>query len=685
LIGAGGAGEVVASSRRRPDIQGLRAIAILFVVGFHAGLPMPGGFLGVDVFFVISGFVITRMLARRHEATGALRLREFYARRIRRLTPALALMVGCVVLFSFFALSPLQGQEDAAKTAVGAMLLFANGVISQTTGGYFDPAADTNPLLHTWSLSVEEQFYLVFPIVLLVGWKLSRRFPPLRSGPLLATAGIGAGSFVFAVVSSRGYQLPHDAFAHFYSPFTRAWEFAAGAMLVLVGARSSIHLRQVETVLPYLGIALLGASLWLVTGQGSLPDQATLIPVIGALLIIRGGSRGNGLVTRTLGSRPLVAVGDLSYSWYLWHWPLIVFTTLLWGSQTFARTIAAAASLIPATVSYRWVEQPIRRGRDVSGRRMAGIVAFCLLPPIALAGSLWVAVDAGFWSSKVRALSAAVRPLHAAAVAGCTTGDVREQLAGKKCEWISGARGRPVYVVGDSNADQYSEAVIGAGALLRRPVTISTFNGCAFIGASWSDESGAFKERCRGYVTGTLGWLKAAKRGVVIIAVSDSLWTDMSIAAGPTRGTETTDRRKKVTYLQADLRSVVEQLKRAGQAVLLVQPIPKPQRVHDGRIEVLFDPSRCSTWAVVQGHCPQPVNTPESYADRIQADPLTTIRRVATQTGAKVLDIRGRFCPHHTCSTHRGQLLLYRDGGHITVRTSQTLAPTFAVAMRHGQ
>ena len=149
----------VPRTRRRPDIQGLRAVAVLFVVAFHAGLPTPGGFTGVDVFFVISGFVITGMLLREHDATGRLRFGHFYARRIRRLTPALALMACFTVVVAAPVLSPLQDEhQTAALTARGAMLITANAVISSRTGGYFDARADTNPLLHTWSLSVEEQF-----------------------------------------------------------------------------------------------------------------------------------------------------------------------------------------------------------------------------------------------------------------------------------------------------------------------------------------------------------------------------------------------------------------------------------------------------------------------------------------------------------------------------------------------
>lgn len=155
------------SKTRRDDIQGLRAVAVLAVLIFHAGLPLPGGFAGVDVFFVISGYVITLMLLREFSATGGISLKAFYKRRFWRLMPALSLLVSVVVLLGLVVLPPFGEQEVLAKTAVGAMLSVANFVISSSVGGYFDAPAEANPLLNTWSLSVEEQFYLVLPIALL--------------------------------------------------------------------------------------------------------------------------------------------------------------------------------------------------------------------------------------------------------------------------------------------------------------------------------------------------------------------------------------------------------------------------------------------------------------------------------------------------------------------------------------
>jgi len=199
-------------------------VAILFVVLFHAGLPMPGGFVGVDVFFVISGFVIASMLRREWDRTGRIRLGNFYARRFRRLTPALAVMVSFVAVFAALTVSPFGTQQVTGQTGIGALLVSANVVIQRSTGNYFDAAADLNPLLNTWSLSVEEQFYLFFPVTILTFWMLARRFHRLRTTPLVIVAVVGLVSFTLALATYFGpLSLPIPGpFTGFYSPITRA-------------------------------------------------------------------------------------------------------------------------------------------------------------------------------------------------------------------------------------------------------------------------------------------------------------------------------------------------------------------------------------------------------------------------------------------------------------------------------
>jgi peptidoglycan/LPS O-acetylase OafA/YrhL len=387
--------ERAVSDSRRFDIQGLRAVAVLLVVAFHAGLPVPGGFVGVDIFFVISGFVITGMIHREHSSTGRFRFGRFYFRRFKRLTPALALIVAVTVVLSFCLLSPFGPQQTAAQTGIGAMLLVANFVISQNTGDYFDPPAELNPLLHTWSLSVEEQFYLMFPAILILGWVLSqrgRRIP--RVTVLVGTAALI--SFWLAMVG--GWALgPLAPFATylvgFYGPFARAWEFAVGALLALATTSRNLRSNRCAQVLAWLGLALIAASAWVIDNTTPFPGPWTLLPVGGTLLVIAAGTHHTTGVSRLLTLPAIIKVGDWSYSIYLWHWPLKVFAVLLWPEAPFAAVLAATLSILPAVASYRWLEQPLRRLPPLTRPRTLALVGAVVCPSILLAATLGEAAD----------------------------------------------------------------------------------------------------------------------------------------------------------------------------------------------------------------------------------------------------------------------------------------------------
>lgn len=379
------------STHRRLDIQGLRAIAVIMVVAFHAGLPVPGGFVGVDVFFVISGFVITAMLHREWLNHGCIRFRNFYMKRFKRLAPALALVVAVTMIFSAIILSPFGTQTNSARTGIGAMLSIANFVIARITGGYFDPSAETNPLLNTWSLSVEEQFYLIFPAVLVLGWVLAKRTTRLSGAPFLLISVIAILSFGLTLAQTFGQTfLGSEILLGFYSPFARAWEFAVGALLAIALTKITISITaQIMSVVGTVGIGLLAASLWLIDGSRSSPGPWTLLPVTGTLLLLLAGTCENR-VSRTLSTKPLVKIGDWSYSIYLWHWPFIVFSIYLWPYSPYAAIIAAVVSLAPALASYYWLEQPIRQRVIKTRIQNTKLIAAVMIPPLALAALVGV-------------------------------------------------------------------------------------------------------------------------------------------------------------------------------------------------------------------------------------------------------------------------------------------------------
>lgn len=656
------------SSHWRRDIQGLRALAIIVVVLFHAGLPVPGGFIGVDVFFVISGYVITGMLRRDWQQHGRLRLRTFYARRFKRLTPALALTVSVTLLLSILLLSPLGIQQTAAQTGIGSMLLVANIVIARTTGGYFDLAAGTNPLLNTWSLSVEEQFYLVFPLILIAGWLLARRRGG-RAWPAALVCATAAASILVMLATSRGGHLgviPGELLG-FYGPLTRVWEFAAGALLVVAAPRAAG--RAGATAGALLGLLLVLSSLWLITSATPGPGLRNLVPVVGTVLLLWAGESENP-VSRVFASRPAVTIGDVSYSWYLWHWPLIVFSVILWPSLGWVAPAAALVSLVPSVISYRWVEQPIRTRTVTGAASWARLIAATSGPPIAIGVVVLLLCSVGYWSTAVRSAQQA-RASHADGLAGCALTPPIDAIPWDSCRWNVKATGRPIVLVGDSNAGHFSEAVIAAGEALGRPVTIISTNGCPFMDVRGvtDPEPGS----CGDYVARAVDHLAAAADGTVLIGSSSLPYAPDQFASTGTF--ETGGPAPGADYTAGLLARAVDSLTAAGQDVVLLQVLP-----HFTRAPYEYALDRCSVWSLISGSCS--IDMPREFSDTAQETMLNAFAKAARDTGVPLLDLRDDLCPSGSCRTQRDGRTLYLDGGHISVEESAALAPRVIAALR---
>jgi peptidoglycan/LPS O-acetylase OafA/YrhL len=335
----------------RADIDGLRGIAVSLVVAYHIGLPgLRAGFIGVDVFFVISGYLIAGILVRELRSTGRIDLLAFYSRRVRRLFPALAVVLAVTTVMAAFILTPFGQIQSFAKSAVASALYVANFYFAATTGGYFDLSADAIPLLHLWSLAVEEQFYLAFPIMLWSLWQLAQgKVRVIARLMLLLTA----ASFGYALVQAfAGDQ------AGYYSPLTRAWQLLVGAMLAL--ARGEPVSEGSGLVCRASGAMLLGLGLWIVPMIPTYPGWQALLPTVGSALFIAGGTASGGNILK---AKWLVELGRVSYPWYLWHWPLISFgrTMRLGEPDLLLDAMAGAVALVFAVATYRWVEIPIAR------------------------------------------------------------------------------------------------------------------------------------------------------------------------------------------------------------------------------------------------------------------------------------------------------------------------------------
>ena len=364
------------STSYRPDVDGLRAVAIVPVVLYHLGVrPFGGGFVGVDVFFVISGFLITSLIHAEMIA-GKFSILAFYERRIRRLFPALfVVMAACT--FAALALY-LPPDLQAFSRSLIATTLFSANLLFWKTAGYFTAAPETKPFLHAWSLAVEEQFYIFYPPLLLLVVKFARRRIPM----ILAT--LAMLSFVASVVEVHAK--PNAAF---YLPQFRAWELLLGALLA-VQVVPPPKSRIVREALSALGLCLIGVAVVTYGSDTPFPGVSALLPTLGAALIIYTGSGGPSRVNRALSLRPMVFIGWLSYSLYLWHWPVIVFAEYFAMRELTAteKAMVVLVSVALAILSWAFVERPFRGKGGILSRRLLFGASFASMAGFIAVGAL---------------------------------------------------------------------------------------------------------------------------------------------------------------------------------------------------------------------------------------------------------------------------------------------------------
>lgn len=354
---------------RNPSIQGLRAIAVLLVVLFHSNTLIPGGFLGVDVFFVISGFVITGMAHREWVATGNFDPIMFLSRRAKRLLPSLFLLLFLILVYSTLFESWILEQARTQITVLFSLFSFSNWRFAFERQNYFSLSTDSNPLLHTWSLGVEEQYYLLFPIVVLV------LVSYVKSKYFLKSAAVSVAVLVFIVslffqirfslISADGAsqllptrQVVHNIFHPFYGTVGRVWEFLLGIFGYFI-SQKKFQIRTVaNTLLSLSGLLVVITATFIADDSIPAWSWANILVCIATTLTLVTTS--NSKDQQILGSRPLVWIGDRSYGWYLWHWPLIVGAQRYFGQAIINSLIASIIGLVIASVTYRFYENPIR-------------------------------------------------------------------------------------------------------------------------------------------------------------------------------------------------------------------------------------------------------------------------------------------------------------------------------------
>lgn len=385
----------MSSMKYRPDIDGLRAIAVLAVVIHHLSPSMlPGGYVGVDIFFVISGYLITKIIDR-EISEGTFTYTNFYERRARRIFPALFAVLIATLIAGYFLLLP-SDLASTLKAAVGAVFFSSNFVFwREMKQGYF-AATDTglNPLLHTWSLAVEEQFYVIFPVILLFCTKYFRKYTKV----ILILIAVFSLAAAITLINSKSVAV------FFLSPF-RIWELLVGAMLA-INVLPPIKSRVFRELTAFLGLVVILVACFLYTHKTTFPGAAALVPVFGAAALIHSGASGSSYASGFLRIRPMVFLGLISYSLYLWHWPLIVFTRYYNGFSPLGDHIywLFVVSIVLGYLSYRFIEQPFRVKDGFFSRsriQVFSIVGVVILTVAPVAGLLQGGFSSRFSSAVV--------------------------------------------------------------------------------------------------------------------------------------------------------------------------------------------------------------------------------------------------------------------------------------------
>ena len=435
----------------RADIEGLRGIAILLVVLFHCNVPgFLGGFVGVDVFFVLSGFLITGILVHEVQTTSRLSLLEFYARRARRLLPAFAVTLIVTLFIGTLILTP-QELNLASHAARSASLHMSNIFFDKSTGEYFSPNVQSNPLLHTWSLAVEEQFYLFWPVLILLSarwWRSTNALFTLLAGLTLISLGIGIG-----------FTLKGGTFA-FYELPARAWEFGIGGLAWFLSRKKLHAFARWGSAIGWLGfLAILGtAHVLSAMSAASFPGWIALIPTLGTAAILIAGTefphRGIGML---LTSSPLQRLGTLSYSWYLWHWPFLVFGAALLPDLSLPGKLAVAAiSLAVAALCHHYIEQPIRFYQGLVKRPALSVGLAAAVMALSLGSALLSMNFAEDLANepRMRAITAATQTTNKV----LTEQDCYPSLESpdvRQCDFGNEAAGVQIILFGDSHAMQW--------------------------------------------------------------------------------------------------------------------------------------------------------------------------------------------------------------------------------------
>jgi peptidoglycan/LPS O-acetylase OafA/YrhL len=647
--------------RFRPDIEGLRAVAILLVVLYHAGFRYArSGFLGVDVFFVLSGFLITGLLLDEITATGRVSLTRFWARRARRLLPAAALVTLAVLVASVLWLDPFD-QRSVAATARAFALYGSNILFAVRSTDYFGGAAIRDPLLHTWSLSVEEQFYLFFaPAMLVVAlWFRARGSEASRRRFAAAAAAVTLLSLAGCVVLAKRYPV-----IAFYALPARAWEFGLGALAVLAARRMAAVRAPVLELLAIAGLAAIVGSSAFFREDGPVLGLRTLVPTLGTVAVILAGAADHRtLVGRALGLAPMRLVGRLSYSWYLWHWPALVYLRERVGDPSLRTSVAVALlSLVPAAIAYRLVESPIRFSSALA-RRPRPVIAGAVLLAVATVAIATGAARYATWTLGTPRYAAIL-----AARAHARTYDDGCQVPllaveSPPCRYGPGRNDTTVVLFGDSHAAQWFPAMDSIARMRGWSLVNLTKTGCPSV---WVDVPNAKLGRryleCDRWREHAIGRIVALKPRLVVVASANSYNV---ILGGAQPHTDSSAVARRVWH--DGIARTLAALGPSGARLVYLQDTPRmPWDVPRCLVRHVDEPQRCA------------VSRRRAVSERAAGSERHAAFSVP---GTAFVSLDDRICDGDRCPAMRDGVVRYSDSDHLAVRFVESLAPALSAEL----
>ena len=548
----------------RPDIEGLRAIAILLVVLYHGGFGVNGGYVGVDVFFVLSGYLITLLLTQEFERERSINLLAFFAKRIRRLVPAMGVLIVAVLIASIILMAPFE-QRATANTAISTALYLSNLFFAHQATDYLSGAEKNNPLLHTWSLGVEEQFYIFWPMFVFFIFLLSKNSGEKKRNRqlVISFSAIFGISFLANIYFTYSFQ----PFA-FFLPFSRAWEFSIGAVFVFVPrVLSNIISHGSGLAWKMVAWASLALLLWcgFVYDEGlAFPGFYALLPAMTTGLILLAGERSVSEVAplKILGIWPLQYIGKISYSLYLWHWPVFVFLRMInHNPDTQERVFALAVSFALAHLSYQVIEKPIRFHSLLSQSRGYTYIVGLGIAAVALTSGILVRSTSATWSmkddqKKYQAVQLEIPTIYSDK---CHAGFFDTSIDSEKCTYGATSSGTTVMLIGDSHAAQWFPALEAIAIESNWELVALTKSACpVVIGAYYYERLNREYVECATWRKEIIGYVKQRKPKILVLSAYFGYYN-------------VTGREFKI-----GVAATLELLSRAADTVIVIQDTPDP-------------------------------------------------------------------------------------------------------------